>query len=112
MSFLLFLTEFLSDSAEKQVGQSRMAVHNKLGVSISAPGVWIFLDGYGFRPFLIAGGKPCVPIFLLDSNCQDIQRSVQSESVYDLRCRLTVQLVVVIMLPNCCFNGFLAGNIL
>lgn len=88
-----------------------MAVHNKLGVSVSTPSVWIFLNGYGFRPFLIAGGKPCVPVFLLDSICEDKKCPIQSESVYNLRCRLTVQLVVVIMLPDCRFNGFLTGNI-
>ena len=33
MRFLLFLTVFLTDGAEKQIGQSRMAVHKKLAVS-------------------------------------------------------------------------------
>ncbi len=66
MSFLLFLTVFLTDGAEKQISQSRMAVHNKLAVSVCTPGVGILLDGNGFCPFLIARRKPCVPVFLLD----------------------------------------------
>ena len=111
MSFLLFLTVFLTDSAEKQVGQSRMAVHNKLGVSISAPRIGILLNGYGLCPFLIARGKSCVPVFLLDGIGKNKKCPVQSENVNDLCCCLTVQLVIVIMLPDCCFNGFLAGNV-
>lgn len=111
MSFLLFLTVFLTDGAEKQISQSRMAVHNKLAVPVRTTCVWIFLDGDGFRPFLIARRKPCIPVFLLDSICEDIQRPVQTESLYNLCCRLTVQLIVVIMLPDCRFNGLLAGNV-
>lgn len=111
MRFLLFLTVFLTDGAEKQIGQSRMAVHNKLAVSVCAPRIGILLDENGFRPFLIAGGKPCVPVFLLDGIGKDIQCPVQSECVYNLCCCLIVELIVVIMLPDCRFNGFLAGNV-
>ena len=111
MSFLLFLTVFLTDRAEKQIGQSRMAVHNKLAVSVRTPSVCIFLDGDGFRPFLIAKRKPCIPVFPLDGVRKDIHRPVQSESVHDLCCRLTVQLVIVIMFTDCRFNGFLAGDV-
>ena len=108
---LLFLAIFLTDSAEKQIGKSRMAVHYKAGVSVRTPCVGIGVDGDGFRPFLIAGRKPCVPVFLLNSIGEDIQRSVQPESVYDLCCRLTVELVVVIMFPDRRFNSFFAGGV-
>ena len=111
MGFLLFLTVFLTDSAEKQIGQSRMAVQNKLGVSVGTPCVWIFLDGNGFRPCFITGGNPPVPVFLLDGICEDIQCPVQSESLHYLCRCLTVQRVSIVMLPDRRFNSFFAGGV-
>ena len=111
MSFLLFLTVFLTDGAEKQIGQSRMAVYYKAGVSVRTPCVGIFLDGNGFRPCFIAGRNPPVPIFLLDGIGKDIQRPVQSKSLHYLCRCLTVQRVSIVMLPDRRFDSFLAGGI-
>ena len=97
---------------QKKICQAGVAgIHHKGSVVVIAPGILVFINRDCLGPFFVAVGDTPVPIFMPDSIGKDIHGAFHAESVKDFPCRVFPQPVIMIVLPDGRFNGFLAGNI-
>ena len=85
--------------------------NHKIHVTIHSPGVFVFVNYYGFRPGLVVRTNPSIPVHLPDGIGQYIRYSLCTKLTDYFWDDIFTEAVIGVVGSNSLFDGVLAVNV-